>query len=259
MTGEVDRFPMPVRQFLAEAETHLQRGDIVLCKGKASLYSWAIRYWTKSEFSHAALVFAVPSREDGFERTFLIEAGTSGVDITDLGHYVIEFSRVYDVAIKRLERPWMTVDVQRAVRGHMLNFIKASYDYSKVAALLRSLVSNAIFGLSAGVVGVEKAVKRSMRWSRTPPARFLCSGFVQFGFVSAVRQLVSNGALERRTIGEVVFKPGLSAEAGRDALLATTPEDFARSDRLSWKFAVRRGHVYRVESYDCVKAILARR
>jgi hypothetical protein len=254
-----DGFPMPVRRFLAEAETHLQRGDVVLCKGKASLYSWAIRWWTKSEFSHAALVFAVPSREDGFERTFLIEAGTSGVDITDLKHYVIDLSLVYDVAIKRLEQPWMTVAVQRVIRGHMLNFIKASYDYWKVVALARSFLSNAIFGLSAGVEGIEKAVRRSYRWSKTPPARFVCSGFVQFGYMSAVRRLIENGSLPREVIRDVIFRPGLPAGADRSAILATTPEDFAQSDRISWKYAIRRGRVHRVESYDAVKAIFRRR
>lgn len=254
-----NRFPMPVRQFLAEAETHLRRGDVVLCKAKASLYSWAIRWWTKSEFSHAALVFAVPSREDGFERTFLIEAGTSGVDITDLSHYAIDLALVYDIAIKRFESPWMTVDVQRAVRGHMLNFIKANYDYFKIVALARSLLSNAIFGLTAGVEGIENAVRRSVRWSKTPPSRFLCSGFVQFGFVSAVRQLVRTGALERTAVADVIFNPRLPTNADREALLATTPEDFARSDKIAWKFAVRRGRVHRVRDYAQVKAIFARR
>lgn len=264
MTGEAladvtDRFPMPVRHFLAHAEKYLQRGDIVLLKGKATLFSLAIRWWTKSEFSHTALVFAVPSAEEGFERTFLIEAGTSGVDINDLKHYAIDMSLVYDCAIKRLERPWMTVEVQRAVRGHMLNFIKASYDYWEVVALARGLISNAIFGLSAGVIGVEKAIRRSYRWSKTPPSRFLCSGFVQFGFMSAVRRLIETGRLPRDAMHEVIFRPGMHASADRPAILATTPEDLAQSDRLTWKYAIRRGRVYRVESYDAVKAIFRRR
>src|SRR5512143_3517114 len=80
LTTIADECPMSVAHFLAHAEQYLRRGDVVLCKGKATLFSWAIRWWTNSHFSHAALVFAVPSQEEGFERTFLIEAGTSGVD-----------------------------------------------------------------------------------------------------------------------------------------------------------------------------------
>jgi hypothetical protein len=258
-TGDGDAFPMPVSRFLANAEIYLQRGDVVLCRGHASLYSWAIRWWTRSQFSHAAMVFSVPSHEDGFERTFLIEAGTSGVDLTDLRHYAIDLSGIYDIAIKRCERPWMTVEVQRVIRGHMLNFIKANYDYLKVVALARSLFSNAIFGLSAGFEGIDKAVKRSVRWSRTPPSRFLCSGFVQYGFISAVRRLVKAGRLPEGALDDVLFKPHLPSGAETTAILATTPEDFARSERLVWHYAIRRRRVYRVASYEAAKEIFRRR
>jgi hypothetical protein len=250
-----DDFPMPVRRFLANAETYLQRGDVVLLKGKASLYSWAIRWWTTSEFSHAAMVFSVPSHEDGFERTFLIEAGTSGVDLTDLSHYAVDLSRVYDIAIKRCELPWMTVEIQRMIRGHMLNFIKASYDYFKVVALFRSLFSNAIFGLSVGIEGIDKAVRRSVRWSKTPPSRFLCSGFVQYGFISAVRRLIKGGRLPNSALAEVIFKPNLASGADATAILATTPEDLAQSDKIVWHYAIRRGRVFRVGNYAEVKAV----
>lgn len=255
----VDPFPMPVRRFLVDAEKYLQRGDVVLCKGRASLYSWAIRWWTSSEFSHAAMVFSVPSHEEGFEHTFLIEAGTSGVDLADLKHYAVDLSRFYDIAIKRCERPWMTVEVQRVIRGHMLNFIKANYDYFKVVALFRSLFSNTIFGLSAGIEGIDKAVRRSVRWSKTPPSRFLCSGFVQFGFISAVRRLVKAGRLPEGALDEIIFKPHLASGADATAILATTPEDFAQSDKLVWRYAIRRGRVYRAESYDAVRSIFRRR
>lgn len=248
-------FPMPVRRFLANAEIYLQRGDIVLCKGRASLYSWAIRWWTRSEFSHAAMVFSVPSHEEGFESTFLIEAGTSGVDLTDLKHYAVDLSGFYDIAIKRCERPWMTVEVQRVIRGHMLNYIKANYDYFKVVALFRSLFSNTIFGLSAGIEGIDKAVRRSVRWSKTPPSRFLCSGFVQYGFISAVRRLIETGRLPEGALDEVIFKPHLAGGAVATAILATTPEDLAQSDKLVWRYAIRRGRVHRVENYGEVRGI----
>lgn len=250
---------MSVPRFLAHADRYLRRGDIVLCKGKASLFSWAIRWWTKSQFSHAALVFAVPSEEEGFERTFLIEAGTSGVDLTDLKHYVVDAAAVYDLAIKRLDQPWMTVAVQRAVRGHMLNFIKASYDYLKVVALARSLLSNFIFGISVPLVGIDRALRRSYRLSRVPPAQFVCSGFVQYGFISAVKRLIAHGGLAKSALADATFNDRLGALADDAAILGTTPEDFARSDKLVWLFVIRRGHVYRVHDSAEVDRILKRR
>jgi hypothetical protein len=141
----------------------------------------------------------------------------------------------------------------------MLNFIKANYDYYKVVALLRQLFSNAIFGVSAGVEGVDKAVRRSVRWSKTPPSRFLCSGFVQYGFISAIRRLIKTGRLPKSTLGEVIFKPHLESGADAVAILATTPEDLAQSQKLVWRYAIRRGRVYRVETYGAVKAMFKRR
>lgn len=250
-------FPMPVAAFLKDAEAYLRRGDVVLFKGKASLFSRAIRWSTRSEFSHAALVFAVPSVEEGFERTFLIEAGTSGVDITDLQHYLDKW-RVYDIAIKRADYAWMDVGVQRSVRGHMLNFIKAEYDYWTIVAIARAIISNVVFNVAAAVQGVETAVRQSYRWTRRPPSRFVCSGFVQFGFISAVWRLIGNGHTSAR-IDDVIFRPVLASRLDRAAVLATTPEDLAVSKKLAWKFAIRGGKVHRVDNYEAVKAIFKSR
>jgi hypothetical protein len=244
---------------LRHAEKYLRRGDIVLCKGKATLYSWAIRWWTKSHFSHTALVFSIPDAEEGFERTFLIEAGTSGVDITDLKHYAIDAAAVYDVAIKRLDQPWMTRAVQSAVRGHMLNFIKASYDYIKVVALARSLLASVVFGLNAPVVGIDRAMRRSYRLARVSPGKFLCSGFVQYGFISAVRRLIVRGGLPKSALEEVTFNERLGLLADDPAILATTPQDFAQSEKLIWLYVIRRGRVYRVHDGAEVDRILRRR
>jgi hypothetical protein len=57
----------------------------------------------------------------------------------------------------------------------------------------------------------------------------------------------------------VIFNPRLPTNADRESLLATTPEDFALSDKIAWKFAIRRGRVHRVGDYAQVRAIFARR
>ena len=58
-----ETWPMPVAQFLAG--NYLQRSDIVLCRGKRSLFSWLIRMATRSYFSHAGLIFLVPNPHEG--------------------------------------------------------------------------------------------------------------------------------------------------------------------------------------------------
>lgn len=239
------RFPVPVRHFLLHAHQYLQRGDVVLLKGRASIFSWAVRWWTGSEFSHAALVFSVPSTEDGFEKTFLIEASIDGVDITDLRHYARDLSLFYEIAIKRCEQPWMTVDVQRSIRGHMLNYIKANYDYWTVLGFIRRITARRSPGDRNSPEGMRKAL-----WRRRPPNRFVCSGFVQYGFLAAISRLIQTHEVPREALHQVLFRPGLRPGASPAEILATTPEDLATSDHLTWKYVVRGGQVHEVTSYD---------
>lgn len=248
------RFPLPTRHFLSNAHAYLQRGDVVLLKRRASLISWAIRKWTGSEFSHAALVFSVPSAEDGFEKTFLIEASLDGVDITDMRHYTRDLSLIYDIAIKRCEQPWMSVDVQRSIRGHMLNYIKANYDYWTILGFFRRLTARARRNGGNGAEARRKAL-----WRRRPPTRFVCSGFVQYGFLSAVSRLIQAGALPPATMAQVLFKPGLTDDASPEDILSTTPEDLACAPQLTWKYAIRNGRVHEVASYAEVRNLFARR
>lgn len=247
------RFPVPVRHFLLHAHQYLQRGDVVLLKGRASIFSWAVRWWTRSEFSHAALVFSVPSTEDGFERTFLIEASIDGVDITDLRHYARDLSLIYDIAIKRCEQPWMTVDVQRSIRGHMLNYIKANYDYWTILGFIRRLTSR-----RSRANGTSPEAQRKALWRRRPPNSFVCSGFVQYGFLAAISRLIQTHDVPREAIQQVLFRQGLTPDATPQEILATSPEDLATTDRLTWKYAIRGGRVYQVTSYDDVRDLFRR-
>ncbi|QLH37961.1 MAG: hypothetical protein HWD60_01765 [Defluviicoccus sp.] len=62
---------LSITEFLAG--DHIRRGDIVLCRGKKSAFSRLIRWATRSYFSHAALVFVTPDRDQNFNNTFLID------------------------------------------------------------------------------------------------------------------------------------------------------------------------------------------
>ncbi len=254
--------PVPVREFLTQDK--LKRADIVLCRGKKSLYSRLIRWATKSNFSHAAIVFVTPSRDKGFDNTFLLESVTGGVDITDIQHYAIDEWRGYDLAIKRFEAPWFATgpeaeDIRRLVRGCMLNFVKADYDYLNVWRLAVGVVRRFVFGVRVRVGGLEPTLRRAYAKGQLAPGSFICSGFVQYGFYDAVRRLADANRLTDSELAEVVFKPTASARPDTATLLSTTPEDLAQAEQLSWKYVIIDQHVYEVTSKTEAYALIARK
>lgn len=244
--NETTDWPITAEAFLAG--NYLQRADIVLCRGKRSLFSKLIRWATKSHFSHAALVFLIPSRHEGFEKTFLVEAVPSGVDLTDLSHYLIDKRAEYDVVIRRFERDWFSSDVQKLVRGHMLDFIKADYDFRAIWHQALAAIRRLWFGLRAGFQGLGRTVRAAHDSGRLAPTQFVCSGFVQYGFVSAIRRLAKAGMLPDAAVAEVLFNPDLTPRSDTSAILATTPEDLARSPHLAWKYVIVKGKAYAVSS-----------
>lgn len=251
-----DKWPMPVETFLASADRHLRRSDIVLCRGKKSLFSKLISWATKSQYSHAALVFLIPQFDAGFRNTFLIESVPSGVDITDLRHYVVDHADAYDVVVRRLDRDWFTEDVQRLVCGRMLDFIKADYDFATIWTLAKSVFDRIVFGIQVRVSGLEKTLRKTHDKQKLAPAQFICSGFVQYGMAETVRRLVDEGELPPACLDAVLFRPGLTPDADVDALLSTTPQDIAATDKLDWLYVFVKKQVYRVSTQAEVNRLL---
>lgn len=217
---------------------HLKRGDIVLCRGKKGLTSRLICWGTKSYFSHAALVFAVPHLDEGFDKAFVIESQGKGVDLTDLSHYLD--SDHYDIAIKRLEQPWFETPEARLpkmIRGHMLNFIKGSYDYLMILRIAISLGYSMLFHRAQAPF--EEVLQQLLEQQKILPSRFICSGFVQHGYYKTIEKEVARGNLPAQCLQEVTFHPGNGASSTARRL-ATSPKELALSDRLEWKFASQR-------------------
>ncbi len=94
-------FPMRVNVFLDHSEDYLQPGDIVLSRSR-TLASWLIRHATASPFSHSAIVFLLPRREQQLNNAFLLEATSAGVGIANLQNYVLGKNRS-QIAIKRYD------------------------------------------------------------------------------------------------------------------------------------------------------------
>lgn len=269
VTPEV--WPMPVEDFLAG--NYLERADVVLTRHNWDLASWAIRYATKSMFSHAAMVFTGPQFESGYSNTFVIELGTKGVDLTNLRDYIADKSAF--LAIKRFKKDWFDETKQARVRGLLLDKIKSTYNYWAIVHIVRNLW----FGVQQSVQRDRGAVRHHQQREGEPPNEFICSGLVQIGFVEAVIEYIKAGQLPPSTINDVVFEPEaasrlpekadwgyLDPEASKttavlfrkqnfDALQWVTPEDLAASDKLEWLYFIKDGLVYKVSTYDEVKKL----
>jgi Permuted papain-like amidase enzyme, YaeF/YiiX, C92 family len=232
--GDEPKFPMRVGEFFAQADRFLNRGDIVLSRSP-TLSSHLIRAMSGGFFSHAAMVFLVPQKNDGFENTFIVESRYQGVGLANLESYVDGKNPSEEIAVLRLEGRGFDQFYFKQVRGLLLNQVQKPYDFGKVINLGLSL----LFGIR---LGLSKLRRTRLVYKSWTPNEFICSGFIQYGYVEAML---------RRGLdpSPVIFKADVSAR-DREALLATTPEDLATSNKLTWLYAVRRGFVHKVENYE---------
>lgn len=287
-----ETWPMPVNRFFAG--DYLRRSDIVLTRKAGNPFSYFIRWSTGSMFSHSALVFHPRDRADGFNHTFVIEAGTDGVDITNLKDYAS--SPYYVVAIKRFEAPWFGDDLQRYVRGILLDRIKDEYDFWRVITMARAIFRS-VFLRDLRPFRSKDPSKRWIRIRRGANANeFICSGLVQYGYFyalyklaraqakgapvgqeghEALKEIESGGRGARRLDGEmlkaVLFSPEAEARLDLDdgcrfrnfkamrrfwnALHATTPRDLEESPKLTWLYAIRNGLVHKISTDDEVRKL----
>lgn len=265
-------WPKPVSEFLRG--NYLQLADVVLTQRSGDVASTVIRWATKSAFSHSAMIFTSERFDSGISGTFVIEAGTSGVDITNLGDYAE--SKGAFVAIKRLNKIWFNPARQSRARGVLLDKIKDTYDYWTIWRIAR----NIWFGVQSRINTREKTVEAYHKRDWEPPNEYICSGLVQIGFVQSIVESIQMGELAPETLLDVVFTKTaasrlpekgnwkyLGAEDSRntavlfqevlnDELYSVTPEDLALSEKLEWLYLIKDGKVYKVASYaDVLKLV----
>jgi hypothetical protein len=253
-------WPKPVSEFLRG--NYLQLADVVLTQRSSDIASTVIRWATKSAFSHAAMIFTSERFDSGISGTFVIEAGTSGVDITNFSDYAE--SKGAFVAIKRLNKVWFNPQRQSRARGVLLDKIKDTYDYWTIWRIAR----NIWFGVQSKINSREKTVESYHKRDWEPPNEYICSGLVQIGFVQSIVESIEKSELPPETLLDVVFTKAaasrlpekgnwkyLGAEDGRntavlfqdvlnDELYSVTPEDLAQSDKLEWLYLIKDGKVY---------------
>ncbi|MFM9943473.1 MAG: hypothetical protein ACKVP7_28745 [Hyphomicrobiaceae bacterium] len=252
--------PLSIKEFLDVG--YLQCADVILARNEWSLSSWIIRQATDSNFAHAAMIFLQPERPYGWRSTYLIESVFAGVDVTDLDDY-FTLPRA-SVAVKRLNRDWFDDALRRRVRSRMLDDIKAEYDFPTMLRLGRQ----ALFGVQRMLLGHKRAVLRRHAKGLDAPKEFICSGFIQSGYVRAFTQLVGEGRVPASGFGDVIFDAEIRkrlrlddsgrAEADRaqevqrlvgqvqSELLAVTPRDIELHEAFDWVYVLTGGKAYPV-------------
>jgi hypothetical protein len=276
-----EQWPMKLDQFLKG--DYLARADVMLTRRDWDLSSFVIRWSTDSPFSHAALVFNRPNQEPGIANTFVIEAGTGGVDLTNLRDYASDKSSY--IAIKRFRGTWFDELKQARVRGLLLDKIKASYNYWAIGRVASSIwfgVQNKFKKESGGKTQREQTLETYKRRSWQAPSEYICSGLVQIGFVETVMESIKNGQLPPSSLADVVFHRNsqeklpddkgwsdLGSERGRqlaeqfasqnyDAFESVTPDDLAKSRKLEWLYLVKGDEVHKVRTYAQVMALIGK-
>jgi Permuted papain-like amidase enzyme, YaeF/YiiX, C92 family len=237
---EQPKFPMRVSDFLTRADRYLDRGDIILTRGNY-LSSRVIRWIIGSFFSHAAMVFLLPQQDNGFNNTFMLESMPTGIGLAKLKSYIGGQNPSEDVAILRMEGEGINEAYFKQVGALMLDYVKTSYDFGRAINLGLSL----FFSLRRKWSPKGRSYSSLKQWV---PSQFICSGFIQYGFVEALRRKGIDPT-------QVIFKQSLSPN-DRDGLLAISPEDIAKSNKPKWLYAIRRGWVYEVKSFDEAQSVI---
>ncbi len=268
-----DVWPKPVSEFLAGE--YLSKADIILTRRSGDIGSSIIRWATNSIFSHAALVYTAPPFDAGLSGTFVIEAGTSGVDLTKITDYASGGHADF-VAVRRLKSTsWFNPERQARVRGVLLDKIKAKYDFWTIWKIAR----NIWFGVQTKMGSKQKTVERYRQNDWEPPNEYICTGLVQIGFVEMLIEAIRRGEVSPEALRDVVFNKAAEAylpppgnwkylgtdakdtaisfrEVLNDELFAVTPEDLAQTDKLDWLYLIKNGAVYKVASYTDVLKIV---
>jgi len=237
--GGEGKFPMTVKAFFAEADLHLQRGDILLSRSPTTA-SRLIRFFSGHFFSHAALIFLLPKAREQLSHTFVIESLFKGVGIANLETYVEGRNPVEEVGILRLEG--FSARFFKRANGTLLNEVNKPYDFPR----LWRIAFSTVFGMQRALQRLRRKPNIYRRWY---PRQFICSGFIQYGFYEAA-------VGEEIQTQRVILKNGLE-DPSTDQMMGTTPEDVATSDKLKWKYVIRRGWVYSVDNYDAAKRIIS--
>jgi hypothetical protein len=70
--------------------------------------------------------------------------------------------------------------------------------------------------------------------------------------------LEETGDTDSQKLQSVIFNPEVGHDDSEEVLLSTTPADLASSDKLTWKYIVKDGNVWEVNSREDADAVLGK-
>lgn len=246
----------------------LKRADILLSHAKRSLLSRLIRFGTDCYWNHALMIYTIRSPKQGYDATFIIESGGAGIDIHNITHYFKQPEK-YDVAVKRFEAEWFKDDSEtgglryrKKVRGFALKEIDDKYNHRLILDIARRFIRQLILGFLFPWMRIRKKPLEQRQISVPRIAKrlnintYICSGFVQWAYYKAVSQIRDEDKSDTPDIQEIFFNPRFAGDVTPEEMLATTPADLARSDKLNWKYVIKDGDVWEVSSARDVDEVL---
>jgi hypothetical protein len=241
----------------------LKRADILLAHSKGSYWGWLIRLGTRCYWNHAFMLYMVRDPEQGYNETLIIDPRMGVIHLDNIARYFENPNR-YDVAVKRLDKAWFQND--STVGG--LSYCQTVCDIAltEIADKSDARIIRISRGMLRQVRLVYRFIRRRIKYPRSskkqlsPIAKRLiisaygCGGFIQWTYYQAVsRKLVESQ--DKNRLQDVTFNPGLIEPIKQYDLLSVTPADLAMSDKLSWKYIIKDGAVWKVSSEEEVISI----
>jgi hypothetical protein len=225
----------------------LHRADIILTHGGGPT-SRVIRWFTQSYWNHAAIVFvlsdAAEGSQQGYQRTFILEAESHGIDIHPIDKYLCNDRQ--DMVILRFPGSALPagsrgVDFLRRVRGFAVEEIDALYGYGTILMIAEKILGPLGWLLKPIIRGIRVAASSDRKKAIND---FICSGVVQYAYyracfgaepaTDAKWDPFFQDAKNRRNL---IVNPGIRAAFDAKAtfqtiakqLKLTTPADFSRA------------------------------
>lgn len=267
-----------------------QRADVILIHTKGSIISKLIQFGTESYWSHAALIYLIPSESDGFKNTFVIESLGNGIDIRNIDKY-FKYPEKYDIGIKRLAAGWYgegddndAHDFARLVRGFALQEIDDSYGLNVLVLVAARCALMLLQGAWLRIKKAFSSIKSKITGKKVPSWRlriagepvtaeeqglkvnsYICSGFVQWAYVWAMKIFrIKHHDNALYNYPDVTFTPrillplsddALSNKKIKDELLSTTPADLANSNVLRWKIIIKQDQLFEIPPENQEKVV----
>ncbi len=218
----------PVDYFIERDErgaSRLDVADVVLRANQdpKEIFARMIRFATRSNWSHCALVLLLSNVRRGYNNTFLIESMTRGVRMADWRKTITPYKQ-YTVGIGRLSLDWYAetpyeqashtprdpedahgAAYLRQVRGMALDQINSLYDHDAIfelTALYVQRIARRHLSMLPWIARLARAAANFFRQrsvAKSPPGeleQFICGGLIQYSFFEALRIRILKGLEE---------------------------------------------------------------